>query len=152
MLNVFTSRAQVMSDPRIPHHLIGDPSLISRVLYNLVYDAYRSTESGLVTVRTTCFSCVVKHSDSRVMIGIEVVDTGRGMLADEVKAIIEAPAGGTAMSTLGLSFLNARNLVLAYGGDFSLKSDISEGTCCSVRMSLMQASDSEISESNSSCT
>jgi signal transduction histidine kinase len=116
----FTTRLAA-SLPRV----VGDPIAFRRILENLIANAVDSLESkpGRVTVATQ----VLERPNETPMIRVTIVDTGRGMSADETGKIFNdfytTKEGGTG---LGLSIV--RRLVMDLQGTLGVESAPGKGT------------------------
>lgn len=73
-------------DPGIPFKMFGDADLIISMLTQLAEGAIAATEEGNVTFAAS----VAKDSDGRVMLQFDMIDSGRGLLQNNIaSAIIE---------------------------------------------------------------
>ncbi len=116
---------------------IGDPTRIRQIVYNLVSNALKFTESGSVEIRA--------HS---IEGGLEIVvtDTGIGIAPDKLLEIfrefnqadtsINRRFGGTG---LGLSI--ARDLAALMGGSIRVESQPGEGSRFTVRLQVVRTGD-----------
>jgi CheY-like chemotaxis protein/anti-sigma regulatory factor (Ser/Thr protein kinase) len=116
---------------------IGDPTRIRQIVYNLLSNALKFTESGRVEMRA--------HSIER---GLEIVvaDTGIGIAPEKLSEIfrefnqadtsINRRFGGTG---LGLSI--ARDLATLMGGTITVESRVGEGSRFTVRLDVVRTGD-----------
>ncbi|QFZ18264.1 ATP-binding response regulator [Saccharothrix syringae] len=128
----------VVDHPAPMPELITDEVMLQRVLRNLLSNALKFTERGVVRL------AVDLDADSAVFV---VSDTGIGIPEPEQNRIFEdfyqvpgrlqVGAGGT-----GLGLPYARRLARILGGDLVLRSAPGEGTEVTVRLPLRQADDS----------
>ncbi|MEF3168064.1 MAG: response regulator [Deltaproteobacteria bacterium] len=131
-------------DPSIPRVLRGDPLRVKQILYNLVGNAFKFVNEGLVTV--TVRYGVDESGESPRMV-ISVADTGPGIPEDQIEAVFSPfeqtehgrKAGGTG---LGLSI--SRELARLMGGDITLKSRCGHGTTFTVTLALPEGDPSGI--------
>ncbi|PNW28670.1 sensor histidine kinase [Formosa algae] len=65
--------------------ILGDPFRIRQILYNLVGNAYKFTESGKITIETKTF----KNLERKPMLQIRVTDTGIGIPIEKQSIIFE---------------------------------------------------------------
>lgn len=73
-------------DPGIPYKMFGDSELIISMLTQLAEGAISATEEGNVTFAAS----VAKDSDGRVTLQFDMIDSGRGLLQNNIAAgIIE---------------------------------------------------------------
>jgi signal transduction histidine kinase/CheY-like chemotaxis protein len=113
----------VLKLPR-PFWVVGDAARIRQVLHNLLGNAVKFTERGLVRLTAR------QHGGAFVF---EIADTGPGIASKEMAHIFEAfaqadetaarPADGT-----GLGLTIARELARAMGGDVSVSSTLGVGS------------------------
>ncbi|MCP5070307.1 MAG: response regulator [bacterium] len=113
----------------VPERLIGDPVRLRQVLINLVGNAIKFTHEGHVLVRASARG----HSQSRVRVRFEVIDTGVGIDEDKQARIFDSftqadssmarKYGGTG---LGLSI--SGGLVELMGGRIVIKSELGVGS------------------------
>lgn len=108
-----------------PTLIEGDAARLRQIIFNLLSNALKFTESGAVTLRGTL------AADGRVAISIS--DTGIGIPADKLDVIFESfrqvDAGTTRKyggTGLGLSI--CRNLARAMGGDVGVTSMTGKGS------------------------
>jgi len=108
-----------------PPLIEGDAARLRQIIFNLLSNALKFTESGAVTLRGTL------AADGRVAISIS--DTGIGIPADKLDVIFESfrqvDAGTTRKyggTGLGLSI--CRNLARAMGGDVGVTSMTGKGS------------------------
>jgi CheY-like chemotaxis protein len=122
----------------LPRLFRGDPTRLRQVLINLIVNAIKFTETGLVELGIT------RHNGE---IGFHVRDTGIGMDAATLERLFKPFAqadnsitrkyGGT-----GLGLLISKELVAAMGGQIQVKSQLGSGTCFSFHIPLQQTDDS----------
>ncbi|MFV0387977.1 MAG: PAS domain S-box protein [Pyrinomonadaceae bacterium] len=116
-------------DSKLPQTLIGDPSRLRQVIMNLVSNALKFTDEGVVFVGLE----LLKKRKAKVLVEFSVTDTGIGIPEEQRKAIFEkfnqADAstsrkyGGTG---LGLSI--AQSLVNLMGGQIEVESMTAGGS------------------------
>ncbi len=135
-------RLLTFTDPLIPPSLIGDPLRLRQILFNLLGNAVKFTETGQVTLRAD----LLCQQGSRADIRFSVIDTGIGLTADQAARLFhpftQAEAstrrrfGGTG---LGLSI--CRKLAQLMGGDIRVDSEPGHGSVFQVDVSLPTATD-----------
>ena len=108
--------------------VVSDPSMLRAIVGNLVGNAIKYTEHGGVLV-----GCRRRGN----MLSIEVLDSGKGIAADQQTAIFDAFHQINPESEgLGLGLSIVRRTAEALGHTIELKSDLSRGTHFSVCVPL----------------
>lgn len=117
------------TDPKIPTFLIGDPSKLTQVLLNLLGNAIKFSEEGMVILQTK----LKRIQGDFAYIDFSITDTGVGIPEDDLGHIFDAfkQAGQHTFSKyggagLGLSIV--KQIVDRMGGRISVQSKINEGT------------------------
>jgi NtrC-family two-component system sensor histidine kinase KinB len=104
--------------------VLADPSRLSQVLYNLVSNAVKYTDSGGITMRA--------RDSGDTMIEISVSDTGAGIPASAREAIfarfVKAQSAETAREGTGLGLSITKAIVEAHGETISVKSKVGSGS------------------------
>lgn len=114
-------------------HFRGDPLRIQQVALNLVSNAVKFTEKGVVTL-------TVRQSGPNV-VTLSVADTGIGIPADRIDSIFEPFTQADASTTrrfggTGLGTTIARQLVELMGGNISVTSTVGQGSVFEVNLPL----------------
>jgi len=109
--------------------LFGDENKFQQILYNLISNANKFTEDGVIHVNAG----IARHEDSNIELTLEISDTGLGIEQSKLNDIfneytqanneISVQYGGTG---LGLSIV--KNLVLLFNGTIDIQSRNGEGT------------------------
>ncbi len=121
--------------PGVPRALFIDRIRLRQILVNLVGNAVKFTDQGGVTVRISC----QKPTDiSRVILEIDVADTGIGIPSDKLDAIFKpfVQAGANRekeMQGTGLGLAIVKRLVEMMGGSVTVKSAVGQGSVFSLR-------------------
>jgi signal transduction histidine kinase/CheY-like chemotaxis protein len=116
-------------DPQLPEMLLGDPTRMRQVLTNFMTNAIKFTHEGEVRVRVLCLSAFA----SRVMLRLEVRDTGIGIPEEKQKDLFLSFTQGDGSTTrkyggTGLGLAIVRQLVLMMGGKIGLESEPGRGS------------------------
>ena len=111
----------------VPHNLVGDPLRIQQVLSNLLSNALKFTEDGLVSVSVRC-----TKEEQNIQLEFEVKDTGIG-LSSKQKAKLFKPfnQGDESISRrfggTGLGLAICKQLTTLMGGDIWVESQLGKG-------------------------
>ena len=120
--------------------LIGDPTRVRQILFNLLGNALKFTEHGGVMVRAR----TTPMGEGRTRTVLTVSDTGIGM-SDEAQARLFQPFSQADSSTtrryggtgLGLSIV--RRLAQLMGGDIAVETQLGAGSTFTVALDLLAA-------------
>ncbi len=137
-------------DPDLPAELLLDEARLRQVLFNLVGNAVKFTESGSIRIEARRAGDHSEHADGPVNLMIRVSDTGIG-IPDHQKARIfdafeqrsgqsEAQYGGT-----GLGLTITRRLVEMMGGTVSVSGEEGEGSRFTIRLPSVSPATGELS-------
>lgn len=115
--------------PEAAIRVAGDSLRLRQIVNNLVSNGIKFTEKGSVRVIQT----VLRRTDGRVVLRIEVVDTGSGIPADKLALIfdkftqadssITRKHGGT-----GLGLAITKKLAELHGGTIRVESEVGKGS------------------------
>ncbi|CAN7653941.1 response regulator [Pseudorhodoferax sp. LjRoot39] len=119
----------ILDQDHLPRRLRGDPTRLSQILINLLTNAVKFTETGWVRVR----GAVVREDADRLLVRLEVQDTGPGISRGRQAALFNAfeqadnsfsrRHGGT-----GLGLALSRQLARAMDGDAGVDSAPGSGS------------------------
>ena len=119
----------------VPARVLGDPTRLRQVLSNLVNNAIKFTERGLITVALDAVPVAPGRVRGRSMVELHfmVRDTGVGIAADKQARIFEkfTQADGSVTRRYGgtgLGLTITRRLVEAFGGTINVESEVGRGT------------------------
>ncbi len=116
-------------DKQIPDSLIGDKVRFNQIVLNIVSNAIKFTNEGLVKI-----SChFIRTEDERIYIKTTVDDTGIGIPEDKIDSIFESfemlrDKSTKQISGTGLGLAIVKNLVELQGGSISVQSEVGEGS------------------------
>ncbi len=126
-------------DSDLPDALLGHPLYLKQVLFNLVGNAVKFTDSGEVRL----FLSQMQEHDGGISLFVAVEDTGMGIDSDEVASVfdpfhqaekaVSARRGGT-----GLGLAISKRLVESMGGTLSLSSKVGIGSVFSFTIPVVE--------------
>ncbi len=116
----------------LPNELIGSPKRLSRILINLLENAIRFSDEGVVVLKIRR----IKGDGVNCRLQFFVIDEGRGMDAEQLKELMIDPAERMIDGKMPLGYYVAHALVRAEGGDIAVKSRVGEGTTVSFDLKL----------------
>ncbi|MBD2518892.1 hybrid sensor histidine kinase/response regulator [Nostoc sp. FACHB-973] len=112
--------------------VMGDRLELRRVLYNLIANAIKFTDTGGITVRIFEKSPHSKHQD---WVTIEVEDTGYGIAPEDQATIFERfRQGRNKRSGSGLGLHLSHRIVEAHTGTIQVASEVGKGSLFTVQL------------------
>ncbi|MEE1675283.1 aerobic respiration two-component sensor histidine kinase ArcB [Agarivorans aestuarii] len=119
----------------IPNSIMGDPTRLRQVLWNLTHNAVKFTEQGEVALTVKAEPL----SEQEVQLELIIEDTGPGIPQDqleEIFAMYYQVEGSKSATGTGIGLSVSRQLVRAMGGDIEVSSAEGEGSCFSVKLKV----------------
>ncbi|HAI74912.1 MAG TPA: hypothetical protein DCM08_01580, partial [Microscillaceae bacterium] len=115
--------------PDVPPMVVGDPTRLNQILFNLLGNALKFTHQGVVKL---VIKVEKRHSDA-VQIHFEVSDTGIGIAPDQLERVfLEYEQAGNAIAQnyggTGLGLPITKRLVELQGGQLELSSQLGKGS------------------------
>jgi signal transduction histidine kinase/CheY-like chemotaxis protein/HPt (histidine-containing phosphotransfer) domain-containing protein len=123
-------------------YLTGDPFRLKQVLYNLLGNAIKFTDSGLVTL-----SVADEAQGDNTLVTFTVADTGKGISAKDIIRVFnqfeqaEGPSSNSAGTGLGLSIVKV--LTESQGGKIEVVSEPGQGSTFIVQLPFVAAEEPE---------
>lgn len=126
--------------PDLPGQVLGDETRVRQIIYNLVSNALKFTETGGVVLALRA----APGADGDGGVEITVTDTGPGMSAEQVAGLfrpfVQAEAGtARRYGGTGLGLSICRKLAAMMGGDVSVESEPGKGSTFRVWLPLPAA-------------
>lgn len=117
--------------------LFGDPDRITQIIYNLVGNAIKFTDSGTVSFKASCEDH--DDDDEKVYVKLVVSDTGIGMQEQQIARIFDRfeqldSGSDKKHQGAGLGLAIVKELVELMDGTIDVKSALNEGTTFTVRI------------------
>lgn len=125
--------------PKIPHKLLGDPTRIKQIIYNLASNAFKFTSEGEITIMVE----LVESGEQTVDLCFRVSDTGIG-IADAKKGeifkdFVQADTSTTRkFGGTGLGTTIAKELTELMGGTIGIESKEGQGSTFWFKLSLQK--------------
>lgn len=124
-------------DPQCAEYVLGDPSKFSQILNNLIANAIKFTESGVVTVNFEPIGLAPGGGEYR----LSVRDTGIGIAAEHLDSVFDVFAQYDESNErrslgVGLGLAISRQLALLMGGDISVSSRLGLGSVFRLQLVL----------------
>ncbi|PCI60085.1 MAG: hypothetical protein COB35_10120 [Gammaproteobacteria bacterium] len=139
-------------DPKIPQALFLDEARVRQVLFNLVGNAVKFTDSGYIKLKASAENTDKVHSS--VDLRIDVIDTGIGIPETEIDNIFEnfqqqegqsiRKYGGT-----GLGLTISKRLIELMNGHLTVTSKQEKGSCFSVTLKAIEIANVSVKSSGS---
>lgn len=125
-------------DKNIPEMLLGDPTKLSQIFINLINNALKFTQNGVVTITAK----VMDTGDDFTRIKFAVSDTGIGIPEDKQETIFESFSQGSIeinrkYGGTGLGLTIVKKIVDLLGGEINLKSEVGAGTTFDFELNLL---------------
>ena len=124
----------------------GDPLRLRQILFNLLNNALKFTETGRIIVRLD----VAAVDSTTISFRLSVIDTGVGIAPQSLEKIFEHFAQADGSTTrkyggTGLGLTISRNLAHLMGGTITVKSWPNEGSTFTLELRLIRGEDKPLS-------
>jgi PAS domain S-box-containing protein len=119
----------VSCDDEIPSYLLGDPTRLKQILYNLIGNAFKFTEQGEVVLK----AAIVWRNECDAEIRFSVSDTGIGIPSSRLDAIFQSFTQADMSTTrhyggTGLGLTICKDLVTLMKGSIHVESECGKGS------------------------
>jgi signal transduction histidine kinase/CheY-like chemotaxis protein len=119
-------------------HLYSDRKKISRILHNLIDNAFRYTETGSIGIR------VIVSSVTNPVLEVEISDSGTGISGKYQKLIFrsfeQAASGSMTEGTTGLGLSISLGYAKLMEGDISVESEVGKGSVFCLKIPVLEGS------------
>jgi CheY-like chemotaxis protein len=120
---------QLHTEKNLPHALKGDPTRLKQILINLVSNAIKFTDKGLVRIEVKQFA----EDAQSATLAFTVLDSGIGIPPEKVAVIFDSFSQVSDSTTrrfggTGLGLAITKKLVEMQGGTISVKSEPQKGS------------------------
>jgi PAS domain S-box-containing protein len=127
-------------DSTVPHFVVGDAVRLNQVLYNLIGNAIKFTEKGIVHVDIS----LLEETHEKHLIQFTVTDSGVGMAPEDCDKIFDAFTQIESESSLnkqgtGLGLTIVKKLIEMLNGSISVESILNEGSSFIIRLPFKRA-------------
>jgi len=119
----------------IPDFINADGTRLRQVLWNLVSNAVKFTDSGEVSIRVF----TSEEADNKIGLTFEVEDTGIGISSegqDKIFAMYYQEQGSKRATGTGIGLSVAKSLMTAMGGDIWVSSEPGQGSCFTIEFDV----------------
>ena len=113
---------------QLPDYINADGTRLRQVLWNLMSNAVKFTEQGIVTIRCLCEA----KSSSLVRLSFEVEDQGIGIPSDQLDnifAMYYQVKGNNHATGTGIGLAVSSQIAEAMDGDLTVVSELNQGSC-----------------------
>lgn len=139
MLKVLIENKDIQIEVRIPSDfpsVVGDKNRLIQILFNLLHNAIKYTDQGLITIEATIKDALVY---------IDITDTGKGISEKTLRTIFEPYEQDDSSITaigggFGLGLSICQQLVEMHGGTIKASSVLGEGSVFTVTLPLAEGS------------
>ena len=139
MLKVLIENKDIQIEVRIPSDfpsVVGDKNRLIQILFNLLHNAIKYTDQGLITIEATIKDALVY---------IDITDTGKGISEKTLRTIFEPYEQDDSSITaigggFGLGLSICQQLVEMHGGTIKASSVLGEGSVFTFTLPLAEGS------------
>jgi signal transduction histidine kinase/CheY-like chemotaxis protein len=116
-------------DDQVPEHVLCDPDRLGQVLKNLLFNAIKFTETGMVRLAVNA----EEQPDQLIRFGFTVSDTGIGIPKEKIGDLFQhftqlEPSYSKRFSGAGLGLAISKQLVELMDGEISVESEVGKGS------------------------
>ncbi len=120
----------------LPRHVVIDESKLRQIFINLIDNAIKFTDEGVVNVLTS----YMKEANGHGKLIVEIQDSGTGIAEDELvnlfKPFVQTTTGIKKGSGTGLGLALSRELAMLMGGNITVTSAVGKGSLFTLHVAL----------------
>ena len=137
---------QYIQSSDLPKFLIGDENRLRQIVMNILYNALKFTNEGIVKFKVDC-----KIEGDTVKMKFVVSDSGEGIAKDKMNSIFDSFSQQSINNKrkyggLGLGLYIVKALVNLHGGKIEIESILNQGTICTIDLEIKKVDDKDISK------
>ncbi|MCC3475177.1 MAG: PAS domain S-box protein [Microcoleus sp. PH2017_15_JOR_U_A] len=134
----------------LPQYIQTDESKLRQVLINLLGNAIKFTQHGIVTLRVSSQAETNVTEENQSQLLFEISDTGPGISPLELptlfKPFVQTETGRRSMQGTGLGLPISQQFVRIMGGDISVESQLGQGTTFTFNIQVKLVTESDEQE------
>ncbi|KLU67312.1 signal transduction histidine-protein kinase BarA [Desulfosporosinus acididurans] len=124
----------------VPSQVQGDPARLRQVMNNIIGNAVKFTDQGEVTLKARA----LKEDDDKVLLQIDVQDTGIGISEEDMQRLFQVFTQADASTTrkyegTGLGLAISRRIMDLMGGSISVDSQINKGSTFTITLEMKKS-------------
>lgn len=132
-------KLEVEYDKNIPKILLGDPTRLHQIILNLVSNAIKFTNTGIINVNVK----LLRENEEKTTLEFSVSDTGIGIEKSKLEKIFENFQQGSSDSSrlyggTGLGLAIVKKIVESQGGKIYVESEIDKGSIFSFTLDFLK--------------
>jgi PAS domain S-box-containing protein len=129
---------KLLVDGNLPSVLLGDPVRIRQILSNLLSNAFKYTNEGIIELSIHS-ETENEKTNPEVTLVLRVSDTGQGMTAEQIHALFDEysrfnPQANREVEGTGLGMNITQHLIQMMNGKISVESESGKGSIFSVKL------------------
>ena len=127
---------QYIPASNLPKMVVGDANRIRQIIMNLLYNAVKFTNEGIVKFKVECVEI-----DNKIDLTFIISDSGSGIAKEKMNSIFDSFSQESINNKrkyggLGLGLYIVRALVKLHDGKIEMDSIVNQGTVCNVNVAV----------------
>ncbi|MDJ1181092.1 response regulator [Roseofilum sp. BLCC_M91] len=140
--------------PKVPYYICTDQVKLRQILINLLNNSLKFTEEGHVSLRISTVNPQVDPSSHKVVLQVEVEDTGPGIAPEEqqklFEAFVQSKRRKVSQEGTGLGLTIAQKFVQLMQGTITLESQVGYGSKFQFTIEVFRVSSDRVLPTHSS--